>query len=153
MSTMTSSRRVRIMAPPERVWPWVAQIGQERGGFYSYTWLENLLGCDITNADRIHEEWQHPRVGDQVHLHPQVALDVAEVRDGSTLVLQGTNPAYEFTWTFDVRPAPTGSELVVGERYRLRDWRARWTVRLLSVVSAVMTRRMLRGIRARVYTS
>jgi hypothetical protein len=154
MSTTTvASRSVRIAAPPERVWPWVAQIGQERGGFYSYTWLENLIGCDIANADRIHEEWQHPRVGDQVHLHPDVALDVAEVRDGSTLVLQGTNPAYEFTWTFDVRPTPSGSELVVGERYRLRSPRARWTVRVLALVSAVMTRRMRRGSRARVYMS
>ena len=153
MSTMTSSRSVRIMAPPERVWPWVAQIGQERGGFYSYTWLENLLGCDITNADRIHGEWQHPRVGDQVHLHPQVALDVAEVRDGERLVLQGTNPAYEFTWTFAVERRPAGTELVVGERYRLQGRRGRWTVRLLSLVSAVMTHRMLRGIRARVYSS
>ncbi|WP_343906367.1 SRPBCC family protein [Nocardioides aquiterrae] len=153
MSTTTTSRSVRILAPPERVWPWVAQIGQERGGFYSYSWLENLLGCDITNAHRVHEEWQHPRVGDQVHLHPQVALDVAAVRDGSALVLQGTSPAYEFTWTFDVRPTPDGSELVVGERYRTRGRRARWTVRLLSVVSAVMTRRMLHGIRTRVYSS
>lgn len=152
-TTKESSHSVRIVAPPERVWPWVAQIGQERGGFYSYTWLENLIGCDIANADRVHEEWQHPEVGDQVHLHPDVALDVAEVRDGSTLVLRGTNPAYEFTWIFDVRPTPSGSELVVGERYRWQRPGARWTVRLLSVVSAFMTRRMLRGIRARVYTS
>lgn len=153
MSTRVSSRSVRIMAPPEPVWPWVAQIGQGRGGFSSYTWLENLPGCDITNADRVHEEWQRPRVGDQVHLRPDVVLDVAGVRDRSTLVLQGTNPAYEFTWTFDVRPTPSGSELVVGERYRWERPGARWTVRLLSVVSAFMTRRMLRGIRARVYTS
>ncbi|HEU5035603.1 MAG TPA: SRPBCC family protein [Nocardioides sp.] len=153
MSTTEASRSIRIAAPPERVWPWVAQIGQERGGFYSYTWLENLLGCEITNADRVHEEWQHPGVGDRVHLHPAVALEVAEVREGSRLVLEGTSPSYGFTWTFDVHSAPTGSELVVGERYRIRTRRARWTVRLLSVVSAVMTRRMLRGIRARVYSS
>src|ERR1035437_10048332 len=46
------TRAITIDAPPEKVWPWIAQIGQGRGGFYSYTWLENLVGCKIVNADR-----------------------------------------------------------------------------------------------------
>jgi hypothetical protein len=32
-----------ISAPPEKVWPWIAQIGQSRGGFYSYTFIENMI--------------------------------------------------------------------------------------------------------------
>jgi len=48
---------VTIAAPVERVWPWLAQIGQDRGGFYSYEWLENLAGCEMRNADRVHPEW------------------------------------------------------------------------------------------------
>jgi hypothetical protein len=47
-----------VRAPAEEVWPWLAQIGQGRGGFYSYEWLENLAGCDIHNADEIRPEWQ-----------------------------------------------------------------------------------------------
>ena len=54
----------------ERVWPWLAQIGQDRGGFYSYEWLENLAGCRMRNADRIHPEWQRREVGEEVMLHP-----------------------------------------------------------------------------------
>ena len=38
--------------------PWIAQLGQGRGGFYSYDFLENLVGCDIHSADRIVPEWQ-----------------------------------------------------------------------------------------------
>src|SRR3954462_15851846 len=30
---------VTIDAPVEEVWPWLAQLGQDRGGFYSYEWL------------------------------------------------------------------------------------------------------------------
>ena len=39
------TRAVTIDAPAQQVWPWLAQIGQDRAGFYSYTWLENLAGC------------------------------------------------------------------------------------------------------------
>src|ERR1017187_4231523 len=40
----TATRAITIQAPPERVWPWIVQIGQGRGGLYSYAWLENLVG-------------------------------------------------------------------------------------------------------------
>ena len=43
-------------APVETVWPWIAQIGQDRGAFYSYAWLENLAGCRLRNADHIHPD-------------------------------------------------------------------------------------------------
>jgi hypothetical protein len=40
---LVATRAIAIDAPPERVWPWVVQIGQGRGGFYSYDMLENLI--------------------------------------------------------------------------------------------------------------
>ena len=48
-----STRAVTVNAPVERVWPWLVQLGQGRGGLYSYDWLENLLHLDIHSADRI----------------------------------------------------------------------------------------------------
>ena len=60
-----STWSVTINAPAAAVWPWIAQLGQDRGGFYSYAWLENLAGCHLRNADRIHPEWQHRTVGEQ----------------------------------------------------------------------------------------
>lgn len=47
-----------INAPPEVVWQWLAQVGQDRAGFYTYTWLENLFGADIHNANQLRPEWQ-----------------------------------------------------------------------------------------------
>lgn len=62
------TRAITIRAPASEVWRWVAQIGQDRAGFYSNTWLENLTGANIHNADAIHPEWQRRTIGDRVLL-------------------------------------------------------------------------------------
>jgi hypothetical protein len=80
---------VTIDAPVEEVWPWLAQLGQDRGGFYSYEWLENLAGCQMKNADRIHPEWQHRELGETVHLHPAGGLRVSVFEPGRALGLEG----------------------------------------------------------------
>jgi hypothetical protein len=59
-----STRALTIDAPVEDVWPWLAQVGQDRGGFYSYSWFENLILADIHNAGIIHPEWQVRREGE-----------------------------------------------------------------------------------------
>lgn len=54
---------VTVHATPSQIWPWIVQMGQHRAGFYSYTWLENLFGCKLHNADSIHSEWQNTTAG------------------------------------------------------------------------------------------
>jgi hypothetical protein len=92
-----TTRAVTIDAPVEHVWPWLAQIGQDRGGFYSYEWLENLAGCELRNADRIRPEWQHRQVGETVLLHPANGLKLARF---------DPNRAYAFEggWYFALEP-------------------------------------------------
>lgn len=87
---VVATRSVHIKAPAAQVWPWVVQLGQGRGGFYSYDALENLLGCDIHSATQIVADWQHLEVGDEVRLHPEAALAVAHVEVGRALVLEGS---------------------------------------------------------------
>lgn len=41
---LNATHAITINAPVRNVWPWLVQVGQKRGGFYSYTWLENLVG-------------------------------------------------------------------------------------------------------------
>jgi hypothetical protein len=60
-----STRAITIHAPVSQVWPWVAQLGQERGGFYSYDWLENLFLANMHNADELLPESQRLKVGDR----------------------------------------------------------------------------------------
>jgi len=70
-----TTHAITIHAPAENVFPWIVQMGQNRGGFYSHDALENLLGLDIHSADRIHPEWQELVPGvDYVSLDPHHAV-------------------------------------------------------------------------------
>jgi hypothetical protein len=151
-----ATRAITINAPAESVWPWLAQLGQGRGGFYSYDVLENMVGCQIHSADRIVPSWQLIRPGDHVNLAPDIALTVALVRPAEALVLRGGIPLgavpapYDFTWAFALQPVSNSScRLIVRERY---TYSRRWAPLILvpvQVVSMIMTHRMLKGIRAR----
>src|SRR5215207_11779411 len=83
-----STRAITVNAPVEEVWPWLAQVGQGRGGFYSYEWLENLSGSHIRSADRIHPEWQHREVGDVVRTSPSFGFKVEAFEPGRAMVLE-----------------------------------------------------------------
>jgi hypothetical protein len=153
---LTATRAITVGTSAEQVWPWIAQLGQGRGGFYSYDALENLVGCDIHSADQIVPEWQAITVGDQVKLHPEVGLGVAMVEQGRALVLRGgvpmgaAPPPYDFTWAFVVREQPDGTtRLLVRERYAyIQQW-APLLVEPVAAVSFMMSQRMLRGVRDR----
>ena len=138
------------------MWPWVVQLGQGRGGFYSYDSLENLIGCDIHSANEINADWQHLDVGDAVRLAPELALTVAVAEPPRTLVLRGgvlpgaVTAPYDFTWTFGLSPtAATTTRLIVRERYSYTKWWVRFVIEPVMVVSFLMSQRMLRGVRDR----
>jgi hypothetical protein len=151
-----ATRAITIRASADQVWPWIAQLGQGRGGFYTYDFLENLAGCDIHSADRIHPEWQDVAVGDEVNLYPEGPLDVAVLEPGRSLVIRGAvpmgrvPPPYDFTWAFVVQKQSEGTtRLLVRERYAYtRRW-APLLVEPAAVVSFVMSQKMLRRIRDR----
>ena len=153
---LSATRAITISASADQVWPWIAQLGQGRGGFYSYDFLENLVGCDIHSADRIVPEWQDVAVGDKVRFAPEVGLDVALLERERSLVLRGgvpigkTAPPYDFTWAFALRDRPDGTtRLLVRERYAYtRPW-APLLVEPTEAVSFVMSQKMLRGIKDR----
>jgi len=153
---ITATRAITIRASADQVWPWIAQLGQGRGGFYSYDFLENLVGCDIHSADRIVPEWQDVEVGDEVRFAPGVGLAVASLEQGRSLVLRGGVPIgntpapYDSTWAFVLRDEPNETtRLLVRERYAYtRPW-ARLIVEPTEVLSFVMSQKMLRGIKDR----
>src|SRR6187402_1860591 len=60
-----ATRAIDIDAPPDAVWPWLAQMGPApRGGAYTYDWIENLLRLDMHSVDRVLPEFQHPKLGE-----------------------------------------------------------------------------------------
>lgn len=104
---------VTVHAAPEQIWSWLVQIGQDRGGLYSYDWMERAIGLDIRSAEDIHEVWQHLKPGDLVRLVPPgwgplpqgYAFKVAQVDPPYTLVLRQGPPQdpWDGVWTFTIR--------------------------------------------------
>ena len=158
------TRAVTIAAPVEAVWPWLAQMGQRRGGLYSYDGLENLFGCGIHSADAILPEHQHVRPGDLIRLGPEgyPSFRVHEVTPPRTLVLvpagpgttsqgAGTEAASSVaTWQWAMHPVDEGrrTRLVVRQRLAFSpSQRLLW--RVVEPIGFVMERRMLRGIARR----
>lgn len=149
-------------AAPADVWPWVAQLGADRAGFYSYEWLENLVGCRIHNADTLHPEWAH-RVGTALRMHPDMPpLEIVAARAPDHLVAFGApdataqaagRPWVAASWAFVLEPLGTGCRLVSRFRTACSDHvgtRLAQGPALLEPIGFAMDRRMLLGIRDRV---
>ncbi|MEO1712451.1 MAG: hypothetical protein AAFU60_03865 [Bacteroidota bacterium] len=120
-----TTRAITVKASTEAVWPWLLQIGQQKAGFYSYTFLENIFGLQIQNASVVHPEWQDVKVGDLVRLHPKGGFLVAGLTQNQSLVLvgnsrtmQGRKPGLvnfvpEDVWSFHLQPNREGCRLLV----------------------------------------
>jgi hypothetical protein len=129
------TRAVTVEAPVEEVWPWLAQLGQDRGGFYSYEWLENLAGCRMRNADRIHPEWQHRDVGETVLLHPVNGLKLGKFEPNRAFTLEDWGSRALLRWHMRACSRSRtsswsgrcswGSRLALREAVRLRPVRSR----------------------------
>jgi hypothetical protein len=81
---------VTIDAPPDQVWPWLVQMGGDRGGWYSWDRLDN---GGRPSAKEVHPEWQELAVGDQVKYWtsagPVDAWEVAALERNRFLGLRG----------------------------------------------------------------
>ena len=137
------TQAVTVAAPPEDVWPWLAQIGQDRGGFYSYEWLENLAGCEMQNANRVHPEWQHREIGEPVMLHPAApGLPVTVFEPGHAIGLEGWG-------VFLIEPAAAGQARLIAHGRLPRGKPTIFYRALLEIPHFVMQRKMLLGIKQR----
>jgi hypothetical protein len=136
------TRAVAINAPTDTVWAWLAQIGQDRGGFYSYEWLENLAGCQMRNADRIHPEWQHRAVGDTVLLHPATGLTLARFEPGHSY-------AFEGAWYFALQPLDASRTRLLARSRVLRGLPSVAYAVFIELPHFIMERKMLLGIKTR----
>jgi hypothetical protein len=159
---IVTTRAVTIEAPPASVWPWVVQMGQKRGGFYSYDGLERLAGLDIRNADRIHPEWQDVAVGETIYLSPSSAMIVTELEPERTMVLYqeatvggGFDETMRWSWAFALEPiGPSHTRFLVRTRV---NWLPTGLLSTLlnppvELVHFIMERGMLHGLKRRAET-
>ncbi len=146
------TRAITIQAPAATVWQWTLQIGQDRAGFYSNTWLENLTGANIHNADTIHPEWQHRAIGDRVRLaRPDLLGGVfAQMAQTRIVALEPERLIADIPGRF-VLQAIDGQTARLLLRESAPSTFAGWMVNALmwDPMHFVMEQRMLRGIKER----
>ena len=159
------TRAITIAATPGDVWSWLVQIGQGRGGLYSFDGLENLARCDIHSTDLIQPELQSLAEGDLIRLGaPQgyPCFRVSSVQPSTSLVLVAADPMPPHavatadspggiaTWQWQLGPTPEGSGTRLMARQRLTypdNMNVMWHV--VEPIGFVMERQMMRGIKRR----
>lgn len=158
------TRAIAIRAPAAAVWPWVAQIGQDRAGFYSYEILENLVGSEMRSLDYLVPALQRWQVGDKLWMFPPRKLGgigqapLAIYEPGHALVFYtrrtgtGLDDPPDGTWAFVVEPIdPATSRLMMRARARgsLGLLGAAFNRGIFEPVHFAMERKMMEGIKAR----
>ena len=92
---------ITIDAPIDCVWPWLAELGQNRGNEYKYSWLEKVVG-EGDSPDREHPQWQDLKIGDSIQIHTNYPpAPVVEIKKQHHMVLGlaiGGDKAV--TWSF-----------------------------------------------------
>lgn len=158
--SLTATEGVTINTPAASVWPWLVQLGQDRGGLYSFEKLENIAGLRYRNADRIHTEWQHLAIGDTVRLAPKgwfglpsgVVFDVVGLDDVQSIVLRAEPSQFlwDAVWSFHVIPrGEDRCRLLIRSRLALRHPGEVFKAEMLGPARAMITRGLLIGIKRR----
>jgi proline iminopeptidase len=136
----TETRGITIDAPPAKVWPWLVQMGFERGGWYSY----DALDTRHPPADRILPEFQSLKAGDTVPYGPGSGFRVEAVdperelvlyvdadlarRQADQAIVEGILPAdvsrasfpeFSASWAFYLKPIDDDKTRLI-ERFRAR---------------------------------
>ena len=150
MDHASANHVITIQAPVQAVWPWLKQIGQDKAGFYSYSFLENLVAADIHNADRIVPEWQHLKAGDTIRLGSKkvygdtTLLPVVDLEENHYLVLKGWG-------AFVLKPIDNNtSRLLIRSHGKKSGWGMRLLLfLLLDPIHFLMERRILIGLKER----
>ena len=149
---ITYTRAVSINATPEEIYPWIVQLGAEKGGMYSYEWFETgILQCELVNADRIHEEWQDLKVGDPMKMCPGTSgpppYEIAIIEPNHAIVMgHQDNGTWVEVWQFVLVPEKDETTRLI---IRSRNAAQGWFWDLIRPGEFIMMRGMMLGIKER----
>jgi hypothetical protein len=150
--TYSGTMAVVVNAAPEHIWPWLVQIGYQRGGLYSYDWLDRLFGyLDRPSATSLLPQFQHLVVGDKIPLGRGPSWPVAAVEPNRALVLDMRGMGgLDWVWQFGLYAIDENrTRLVSRSRVRTRTPWARLLTYAIEPAGFLMTRRMLLGVKQR----
>lgn len=148
------TRAISIDAPPSAVWPWLLAIGQDRAGFLSNDYLENLAGADIHNADTLRPEWQQRAIGDKVPMSGETERTLGGDYTLLTVrILEPERVIGDIPGRFVLQPVgDSETRLLLREALAIPE-RAGYAWVIWDPMHFVMEQRMLQGIKERVDSS
>jgi hypothetical protein len=153
-----ATRSITIDVPPERVWPWIVQLGYGRAGFYTYDLIDN---AGQQSAERVLPEYQQLAVGDSMPMFKElrglaIAYIVTAFEPARWMVWTHRPRPTErpdSTWTWRLTPLPGGGTRLVTRMKQDYRWETRglafFNFILMEMGDFAMERRMLKGIKRR----
>jgi len=123
-----ATHAITIHATPDKIWPWLMQIGQDRSGFYSYTFIENAFGCDMPKVERLVPEWKPRGRGETVWFcdpkrfngQGKMVPAVVETDRAFAMVspadwrsVESGGRAHDGFWSFTIQPQATGESRLI----------------------------------------
>jgi hypothetical protein len=147
------TRAITVNAPPECVWPWLAQMGYRRGGLYSWDFLDRLFRIlDAPSAKRVLPEFQDIRAGDAIPVGVGPAFPVLLAEPNRALVLGSADESVEVSWQTVLLPLGGGRTRLI-TRNRLGPpppgIAGRVMFALLHVAAFIMVKRWLEVLKER----
>ena len=146
---LVTTRAISVDATPDRIWPWLLQMGSGRAGTYTYDWLENLFGLDMHSAEVILPQFQDLKEGDEFPIgHATLRIEALE----PDKLLVTRVPEWHWVRVFCLNPDGAMTRLVLRNRiaYPGMSRVMQMRHRVLSEPGAlVMESKMLRGIKTR----
>lgn len=164
---LMSTRAITVHAPTSAVWPWLVQIGYQRGGFYSYDLLENLIGLGIQSAGRIQPNLQTLTQSDCIYLSPVTPMKVVRLEPEKALILYNTMspltgetlktpvppdvPSMQWSWAFLLdQISENRTRLIIRVRAIYQPiWLKPAAYAILEPIHFLMEQKMLRTIKER----
>jgi len=146
----STTRAITIAARPEKIWPWLAQLGYGKAGWYSYDWIDNDFK---PSADRVLPEYQDLAAGDTILMMPSMGFAVLAVDEPHSIVSMLEDGST--SWCLALYLSDDGSTRLIS-RWRPRFKRSVATFFMLALVEPgtfIMERKMLRTICDRVESS
>ena len=144
-----TTRAITMDASPEDLFPWLVQMGEGRGGLYSYDALDQLFGfLDRPSSTEILEEWQHLQVGDEIPLGRGANFPVAALEPNRWLVLAGGADGMAWSWAMVLEPTADGRLRFI-TRNRVSGVGSRFALAMVDLAAFIMVRRWLQVLKGR----
>jgi hypothetical protein len=146
-----ATRAITIQGTPQEIWPWLAQMGYNRAGFYGYDLIENVgARTGMRSADRILPELQHPKPGDVLPISSVASMYFGQIETGNYLIWRGATTPTDGCFTWALVPID-GTHTRLISRIRLRyHWSSSRLLPLdifTELADHVAVPRILRGIK------